>query len=152
MRTGHFFWAKNREGSGEIELQELFDGYWCSNEREFMVTRTYCSRLWSVHRSLIKEPRGHRRWEASLPSRISILRKRHSLSLTHLPSRPTNIVIFSQGESLRLSLNKLRDLLKEYSPLMSGSIERAVGTIINYGSAFAEVSPPIWELANFDTF
>ena len=96
--------------------------------------------------------RGHRRWKASVLSRISILRKRHSLSYTNLPFRPTNIVLFAQGESLRLSLNKLRDLLEGYSPLMSGSIERAVGTIINYGSAFAEVSPPIWELANFDTF
>ena len=41
MRTGHFFWAKNREGSGEIGLRELFNTYWRSNEREFMVTRTY---------------------------------------------------------------------------------------------------------------
>ena len=40
MRSGHFFWAKNREGSGEIELHGLFNAYWSSNEREFTVTRT----------------------------------------------------------------------------------------------------------------
>ena len=51
-------------------------------------------------------------------------------------------MVFIQEQSLRLSLAKLEALLKEYSPLMSGSVERAVGTIISYGGAFAEVSSP----------
>ena len=56
-----------------------------------------------------------------------------------------------QANSLRLSLDKLEALLKEYSPLMSGPIERAVGAVINYGCAFAEVSPSMWKSANIDT-
>jgi hypothetical protein len=35
MRSGHLFWAKNRQGSEVIDLQELFNDYWSSNEREF---------------------------------------------------------------------------------------------------------------------
>jgi hypothetical protein len=34
--------------------------------------------------------------------------------------------------------------LKEYSPLMSKSIERGVQSVIKYGAVFAEVRSPIW--------
>ena len=42
-------------------------------------------------------------------------------------------------DSLRSSLHKLEELLKGYSPVMSGSTERAVETAIKYGVVFAEV-------------
>ena len=37
MKSGHAFWAKYREKSGVIDLQEVFDLYWNSNEHEFTV-------------------------------------------------------------------------------------------------------------------
>jgi len=52
-----------------------------------------------------------------------------------------------QAESLRSWLNKLEDELKEYSPLMSESMERALEKGIKYGSVFAEVGSPIWKSA-----
>jgi len=36
-------------------------------------------------------------------------------------------------------------MLKEYSPLMTGSMEKAVGRGIKYGAVFAEVNSPIWK-------
>ena len=48
----------------------------------------------------------------------------------------------AQAEALRTSLRELEGLLKEYSPLMSGSIEKAVDRAIKYGAVFAEVSSP----------
>jgi hypothetical protein len=50
-------------------------------------------------------------------------------------------------ESLRLSLHQLEGLLKEYSPLMSGSIERAVEHAVKYGAVFAEVRFSKWRVA-----
>jgi len=41
-----------------------------------------------------------------------------------------------------LSLHELEGLLKEYAPLMSGSMERAVERGMKYGAVFAEVGPP----------
>jgi len=46
-----------------------------------------------------------------------------------------------------LSLHELEGLLKEYSPMMSGSMERAVEKGIKYGTVFAEVSSRIWRPA-----
>jgi len=43
-------------------------------------------------------------------------------------------------EALRLSLHELEGLLEEYTPMMSGSMEKAVDKAIKYGVAFAEVS------------
>jgi len=45
-------------------------------------------------------------------------------------------------EALRLSLQKLEGLLGEYTPIMSGSIEKALDKAFKYGAAFAEVSYP----------
>ena len=36
-KSGHSFWAKNREASGVIELHGLFNDYWNSEKREFLV-------------------------------------------------------------------------------------------------------------------
>jgi len=37
MRSGHLFWAKNRQASDAIDLQALFNGYWISTKFEFTV-------------------------------------------------------------------------------------------------------------------
>ena len=46
-----------------------------------------------------------------------------------------------------MALYELEGLLKEHTPLMSGSTERAVGMGIKYGAVFAEVSSLTWEPA-----
>ena len=43
-----------------------------------------------------------------------------------------------------MALHELEGLLKEYTPLMSGSMERAVEMGIQYGGVFAEVSSLVW--------
>jgi hypothetical protein len=50
--------------------------------------------------------------------------------------------MFAKAEALRSSLRELEGLLEEYSPLMSGSIEKSVDRAIKYGVAFAEVGSP----------
>ena len=52
-------------------------------------------------------------------------------------------MMFSQAESLRLSLLKLEELLNDYCPLMSEPTERVLEKAIKYGAAFAEVCSPI---------
>ena len=37
MKSGHSVWAKYREASEVIDLDELFSKYWSSNNREFTV-------------------------------------------------------------------------------------------------------------------
>jgi len=44
-------------------------------------------------------------------------------------------------------LHELEGLLKEYSPLLPGSMERAMETGMKYGAVFAEVGPPTRETA-----
>ena len=41
-----------------------------------------------------------------------------------------------------MSLHELEALLKEYTPMMSGSIEKALDKAFKLGAAFAEVSYP----------
>ena len=48
MKSGHGFWAKYREKSGEIDLQEVFDHYWNSSEHEFTVPSQSKSRTGSA--------------------------------------------------------------------------------------------------------
>jgi len=50
---------------------------------------------------------------------------------------------FAQTEYLRSSLHKLEELLKDYSPLMKESTEKALEKVIRYGAAFSEVSSPM---------
>ena len=38
MKRGHSFWAKTRHRDEIIDLQGLFNNYWSSNEREFLVS------------------------------------------------------------------------------------------------------------------
>ena len=56
-------------------------------------------------------------------------------------AHPLQLIILAQFEALRSSLHELEGLVKEYSPLMSGSTEKSVGRAIKYGAVFAEVSP-----------
>ena len=51
MREGHLFWAKNRQTSEVIDIQGLFNDYWDSNEREFLVS----SQSRSLSSSLISD-------------------------------------------------------------------------------------------------
>ena len=37
MKHGHLFWAKRRDADEVIGLQELFNDYWSSNNRDFNV-------------------------------------------------------------------------------------------------------------------
>ena len=37
MRTGHLFWAKNRQTSEMISLNALLDEYWSSTKLEFTI-------------------------------------------------------------------------------------------------------------------
>jgi hypothetical protein len=37
-KSGHFFWAKSRQGGEVIDLQGLFNSYWNSNKNEFAVS------------------------------------------------------------------------------------------------------------------
>jgi len=55
-------------------------------------------------------------------------------------------MIFAQADSLRSSLHKLEELLKDYSPLMKESVEKTLEKVIKFGAAFGEVSSPIWDL------
>ncbi len=59
----------------------------------------------------------------------------------------------AQGEALRSLLHELEGLLKEYSPMMSGSIEKSIDRVINYGTVIAEVGgpTPTWNLLEIDT-
>jgi len=59
---------------------------------------------------------------------------------------------FTQAESLRSSLHKLEEMLKDYSPLMKESTEKGLEKVIKFGAAFGEVSSPIWNLQGVDTF
>jgi len=51
--------------------------------------------------------------------------------------------MFAQADALRSSFLQLEGLLEEYPPLMSGSMGKFVDRAIKYGTALAEVSPPI---------
>ena len=42
MRSGHLFWAKDRQRSEEIDSQALFDQYWGSNKHEFTLPSQSC--------------------------------------------------------------------------------------------------------------
>jgi hypothetical protein len=51
MRSGHLFWAKNRQASEVIDIQGIFNDYWCSNDREFLVS----GQPWSSQNLLISD-------------------------------------------------------------------------------------------------
>jgi hypothetical protein len=90
MRSGHLLWAKNRQTSEVIDIQGLFNDYWSSNDREFLVSSQSCHHL--VRSFLIEKCRGHCRWKASLFFSIPILCRHYRSSLCNHPSQPTNDV------------------------------------------------------------
>jgi len=51
----------------------------------------------------------------------------------------------AQAEILHGLLKKLKELLKEHSPMMTASTEGIVDKVIKYGAVFAEVSSPKWK-------
>ena len=63
-----------------------------------------------------------------------------NLPLVFFATAHRDQLMFSQAESLRLSLHKLEELLDDYSPLMSESTQGVLEKAIKYGAAFAEVS------------
>ena len=61
MKSGHSFWAKNREASETIDLHGLFSDYWSSTNYEFTVLSESLS-LPSPHKSDQKD-RGDCDWK-----------------------------------------------------------------------------------------
>ena len=59
-----------------------------------------------------------------------------------LTAHPRHLIISVQAEALRSSLHELEGLLKEYTPVIGGWIERSMDRAIRYGAVFAEVSCP----------
>ena len=80
---------------------------------------------------------------------MDIVTGKHSCSLelqfsakvtVHLPiSHHRLLLIFTQMESLRSSLQQLKELLRNYSLLMRESTEQALEKVIRFGAAFLEV-------------
>jgi hypothetical protein len=50
------------------------------------------------------------------------------------------LIAFAQTDSLRSSLHKLEGMLRNYSPLMTDSTEKALEKVFKFGAAFSEVS------------
>jgi len=50
-----------------------------------------------------------------------------------------------------LILHKLKELLKDYLPLMKESTEKGMENVIKFRAAFREVSSPIRNLQGIDT-
>ena len=38
MKSGHSFWAKDRQTTEAIDLKDILDGYWSSGKPEFTVS------------------------------------------------------------------------------------------------------------------
>ena len=138
MRSGHSVWAKTRQASDIIDIQGLLKQYWDSTEHDFMVPSQ--SRPPTSPPFLIEKHSCHVLWKVQWAFRATIHCTRPSLC--NSSSRPATNAL--QADSLRASLHKLEDLLKEYSPLMTGTTERIMDKCIKYGAVFAEVCSPIW--------
>ena len=76
------------------------------------------------------------KYSGSLEVRLLTNENVRTFSLT---AHSRHLIMTAQAEPLRSWLHELEILLKEYGPLMSGSIERPVNRAIKYGAAFAEV-------------
>ena len=138
-KSGHSVWAKYREASEVIDLHELFNDYWTSNNHEFTVLSQSSSPT---------SPRLSNQTEKqrllSLESIVDLYNY-NSLQMMQfvcLPYLFPQLTMSAQAEALRSSLHELEELLKEYTPLMSSSTEKHVDRAIKYGAVFAEVSSP----------
>ena len=89
MKSGHLIWSKYRQASEGIDLQGIFDHYWGSNEREFIIPSQYS---WStpVQSYLNEKCRGRSRWKASLHFRITILCMCYCMFRRSCSSIPSN--------------------------------------------------------------
>ena len=80
MKSGHSFWAKYRQTNEPIDLQDIFNEYWTSNKRDFIVpSQSRSNKL--VLSYLIEKCRGRYRWKAQLVSGIPIFRTHYRTSL-----------------------------------------------------------------------
>ena len=61
MKSGHSFWAKDREAGEIFSLDGLFSDYWSSNDREFTVLSQSLSS--TVSTDLIEKDRGYCNWK-----------------------------------------------------------------------------------------
>ena len=70
-----------------------------------------------------------------------------------LTAHPIHLTKPAQAEALRSSLHELEELLKEYNPIMSGSMEISVDRAIKIGAVFAEVGyrTSTWNEQEIDT-
>ena len=66
---------------------------------------------------------------------------------------PRHLTTSTKAEALRTLLHELEGLLKEYAPVMSGSIEWSVDRAIEYGAVLAEVGylASTWNEQDIDT-
>ena len=140
MKSGHSVFAKYREASEVIDLHKLFNDYWTSNNHEFTVLSQSLSPT-NPHisnRNKTTEAVVIGKHSGSLQLRFSANDTVRMFVISH----PRQLTMSAKAEALRSSLHELEGLLKEYTPLMSSSVERHVDKAIKYGAVFAEVSSP----------
>ena len=90
MRSGHSFWAKNRQNSDIVDIQGLLSNYLDSNEHEFTVPSQ--SRPQLLCPFLMGRYRGRCHWKVSWVLGIQILCKHCRPSLCNCPSQPADDV------------------------------------------------------------
>ena len=89
MKSGHLFWAKYRQTNEPIDLQDIFNEYWTSNQNDFIVpSRSRPNKL--VFSYLIQKCRGCGYWKAPLVSGVPIFGTHYRASPRNYPSQRTN--------------------------------------------------------------
>ena len=149
MKRGYLILTKNLQKSETIDLQALFDDYWSSSKHEFTISsqcdhEAVVSYLTRGAEDLVI---GKHRWSLELRFSANTTVR----LLLCLPIQAA-LIVSSKLESLRLSLQELEGLLTVYSPLMGASTEKAVQTVLNYGTVFAEVCSSNGNQQANDTF
>ena len=86
MRSGHSFWAKNRQNSDIVDIQGLRSSYLDSNEHEFTVPSQ--SRPQLLRPCLMRKYRGRCHWKVPWVFGVQILCKHDCPFLCNCPSQP----------------------------------------------------------------
>ena len=137
LKRGHLRWEKKEQGTTKIDHQTLFKDYLNTTGHEFLVR----GQLESPTSPFIADREG--------TADIAAGKHSYSLELQFSPEVTVRLltivhrrlfILFTQTDSLRSSLLKLAELLKNYSPLMTESTEKALEKVIKFGAAFSEVS------------
>jgi hypothetical protein len=144
MRKAYAPWAKWEQTGNEIDIETLFNGYWNTNNHEFIAS----SQSWPANRPFIsyREIAG----VVAVGKHSGFLDLQFSINPTVCLFATADIkqlIVLAQAESLRSSLQELEGLLDKYPPVMSGSTERVLDKVIAYGVVIAEVSSSTWEPA-----